>query len=114
MTRTQIQLPDDLFREAKRFADREEMSMAELVRHSLELFMHCTAPAAGKAREGKWTMPVARDMKTFGDPFEDPDWRVKLHMRGMMPDDLDRVAEPAFRAGRAASGASGARKGGAK
>ena len=36
MTRTQIQLPDALYAQAKRLAEREEMSLAELVRRGLE------------------------------------------------------------------------------
>jgi len=35
MTRTQIQLPDALYAQAQRLAEREEMSLAELVRRGL-------------------------------------------------------------------------------
>ena len=36
MIKTQIQLPDHLYREAKRVAEEYEMSFAEVVRRSLE------------------------------------------------------------------------------
>jgi hypothetical protein len=39
MVKTQIQLPDHLFREAKRIAAEYEMSFAEVVRRSLERTM---------------------------------------------------------------------------
>jgi hypothetical protein len=39
MVRTQIQLPDAVYRRAKRLADEREISMAELVRRSLELLL---------------------------------------------------------------------------
>ena len=94
MTRTQIQLPDPLFLRARTFAKREEISLAELVRHSLEMFLRCAAPGAAEdAPKEEWTFPVVRDLRSFGDPFDDPDWRVKLHMRGMMEDEALGVAE---------------------
>jgi len=39
MTRTQIQLPDDLYRRAKSFAAARELSLAEVTRRGLELFL---------------------------------------------------------------------------
>lgn len=39
MTRTQIQLPDALYRRAKAFAAARELSLAELTRRGLELFL---------------------------------------------------------------------------
>ena len=35
MTRTQIQLPDDLYQRAKEFAADREISLAELIRNGL-------------------------------------------------------------------------------
>jgi len=55
MTRTQIQLPDALYDRAKRFAAERELSLAELTRRGLELFLDrfpAHAPA-GKA----WKLP---------------------------------------------------------
>ena len=39
MTRTQIQLPDELYKRAKDFAAKRELSLAELTRRGLELFL---------------------------------------------------------------------------
>ncbi len=39
MTRTQIQLPDELYRRAKAFAAARELSLAELTRRGLEMFL---------------------------------------------------------------------------
>jgi len=39
MTRTQIQLPDELYKRAKAFAVRREISLAEMTRRGLELFL---------------------------------------------------------------------------
>ena len=55
MTRTQILLPDDLHRRAKRFADDREISLAEIARRGIELFLdrHPTSPAS----RADWTLP---------------------------------------------------------
>jgi len=39
VTRTQIQLPDQLYRRAKTFAADRELSLAEITRRGLELFL---------------------------------------------------------------------------
>ncbi len=39
MTRTQIQLPDQLYQRAKSFAAERELSLAEITRRGLELFL---------------------------------------------------------------------------
>lgn len=39
MTRTQIQLPDELYQRAKAFAAKRELSLAEITRRGLELFL---------------------------------------------------------------------------
>jgi len=39
MVRTQIQLPDRLYRQAKAFAADHELSLAEITRRGLELFL---------------------------------------------------------------------------
>ena len=110
MTRTQIQLPDSLFLRARTFAQREEISLAELVRHSLEMFLRCAAPGAAKdAPKEEWTLPLVRDLRSFGDPFDDPDWRAKLHSRGMMEEEELGVAEATPTAVRKATGGRGAK-----
>ena len=39
MTRTQIQLPDELYERAKRFGSARELSLAEMTRRGLEMFL---------------------------------------------------------------------------
>lgn len=55
MIRTQIQLPDELYQRAKIFAAQREVSMAEITRRGLELFLdrfpECPAPKEG------WKLP---------------------------------------------------------
>ena len=56
MTRTQIQLPDDLYRRAKALAADREISLAELVRNGREYMLSALTPpnAEGQGLE----MPV--------------------------------------------------------
>jgi hypothetical protein len=55
MMRTQIQLPDELYRRAKRFAAEREMSLAEMTRRGLELLLD-RYPPAGSPRQ-PWSLP---------------------------------------------------------
>jgi hypothetical protein len=74
MTRTMIQLPDELYRASKGLSDRLEISLAELVRRGLE-YMVSVSPAG---RTDPWTLPAARGLGGT-DPFADPNWRADLH-----------------------------------
>jgi len=55
MTRTQIQLPDDLYRRAKAFAEERELSLAEIARRGIELFIsrYPVEPTSGR----EWKLP---------------------------------------------------------
>jgi hypothetical protein len=55
MTRTQIQLPDELYKRARRVADQRELSLAEMTRRGLELFLARFPEAA--APETGWSLP---------------------------------------------------------
>jgi hypothetical protein len=55
MIRTQIQLPDELYQRAKRFAAEREMSLAEMTRRGLELLLD-RYPSAG-TRSKPWSLP---------------------------------------------------------
>ena len=55
MTRTQIQLPNDLYRRAKRFAEEREISLAELMRRGLELWLE-RYPEESDGRQD-WKLP---------------------------------------------------------
>ncbi len=58
MTRTQIQLPYDLYQRAKAFAAEREISLAEVTRRGLEIFL-ARFPDPGTARQG-WKLPLVR------------------------------------------------------
>lgn len=58
MTRTQIQLPEPLFRNLKRIAGERDWSLAELVRRGMEAYVR-TCPELTENRK-QWTMPVLR------------------------------------------------------
>jgi hypothetical protein len=55
MTRTQIQLPDPLYRRAKAFAADRELSLAEITRRGLELFLDRYADPPSRATP--WRLP---------------------------------------------------------
>lgn len=56
MTRTQVHLPDSLYRRVKRFAEAREISLAEVVRRGVEMLLdrHPESPASRSA----WSLPV--------------------------------------------------------
>lgn len=55
MTRTQVQLPDALYARAKRITERQEMSLAELVRRGLEHMVRVYR--AGDESPPAWQVP---------------------------------------------------------
>lgn len=56
MTRTQILLPDELYQRAKRFSKARELSLAEITRRGIELFL-ARYPEPGQTRSD-WTLPM--------------------------------------------------------
>jgi hypothetical protein len=71
MVKTQIQLPDELYREAKRVAREREVSFAEVVRRGLEYITRVYPPARNPAE--RWSPPAPRRMGDFVAAVED--WR---------------------------------------
>ncbi len=58
MTRTQIQLPEPLFGRIKRIAHVRDVSVAEIIRRGMELYVQtCTET---QATPKAWTMPILR------------------------------------------------------
>lgn len=58
MIKTQIQLPEELFRQVRRFAAEREWSLAETFRRGAELLLQVHPPnPASKALE--WTPPMS-------------------------------------------------------
>jgi len=66
MVKTQIQLPDHLFREAKRIAAEYEMSFAEVVRRSLER----TMPGYPPKSSAPWHPPEPLDLGPVSPPLK--------------------------------------------
>jgi len=60
MVKTQVQFPDPLYREAKRVAEEQEMSFAEVVRRGLEMVIQGYPP--GRSPGDRWKLPPARKM----------------------------------------------------
>jgi hypothetical protein len=71
MVRTQIQLPDALYAQAKRLAEAQEVSLAELVRRGLEHMLRLYR--ADEAPAPEWRLPGPLDLGPFVAPVED--WR---------------------------------------
>ncbi len=73
MTRTQVQLPDELYRRVKLLAAEKEISLAEVVRHGLAYILSVNPP--GRSRKGRWSLDAPVLTPLVADPFASPDWR---------------------------------------
>ena len=71
MIKTQIQLPDHLYRETKRIAADYEMSFAEVVRRSLEK----TIPSYPPRTPVPWSLPKPVNLE-LRCPIDDDEWRL--------------------------------------
>ena len=71
MVRTQIQLPNALYEEAKRVAREREMSLAEVVRRGVE-YITQVYPPVGSGEP--WRPPAPSDLGPFQASQED--WRL--------------------------------------
>ena len=78
MIKTQIQMPDELYRAAKDMARRREMSLAELVRRGIEYMLAVYPPLPDNPP--KWELPKPVNIGLTCDPFADPDWRISANM----------------------------------
>jgi len=58
VTRTQIQLPEPLFKRLKKIAAQRDWSVAELIRRGMETYVQ-TCPEVNQPATA-WTMPVLR------------------------------------------------------
>ena len=75
MIKTQVQIPDALFKRAKELATAKEWSFAEVVRRGLE---HMTATNPPQRRAGrKWSLPPPRRLGAFLAPEQD--WTALSH-----------------------------------
>ncbi|MEN9283109.1 MAG: hypothetical protein RLZZ179_602 [Verrucomicrobiota bacterium] len=62
MNKTQIQVPEELFREVRAFARRREWSLAETFRRGVELLLQVypEQPAVPRAQHAQWQPPTSR------------------------------------------------------
>ena len=65
MVRTQIQLPDELYREAKRIAAEQEISLAEVLRRGLEHMQRIYPP---RPNDRPWQPPKPTALGPFRAP----------------------------------------------
>ena len=88
MIRTQIQLPDEIYRAAKELAARKEWSLAEVVRRGVESILLSYPEFLSSSK--KWKLPESRPLG--GDAFfENPDWRYEINLaRGMVQESKAR------------------------
>ena len=56
MTRTQVLLPDELHRRLRRFSETREISLAEIVRRGVELYLDRHPELSGG--RAVWTLPT--------------------------------------------------------
>ena len=75
MVKTQVQIPDRLFHEAKRLAEENEMSFAEVVRKGLEEIIRHHPP--GRACAESWAVPGPFDLGEILAPEEE--WAALCH-----------------------------------
>lgn len=74
MIKTQVQIPDELYRRAKQIAKEREWSLAEVMRRGLE-YMDRTHPPLV---EPVGTLPLL-DATHFSVQFDDQDFRAIAH-----------------------------------
>jgi len=67
MRRTQIQLPEPLWKEVNQVAELEDWSMAEVIRRGTECFVR---RYRGKSDRDPWTPPEAKDLGDFKIPTD--------------------------------------------
>ena len=80
MTRTQIQLPDGLYGRTRRYADWREISLAEVFRNAVEMYLNVHASAEDSASPAVgWRVPTCRSTGMKADPFVDENWREHLY-----------------------------------
>lgn len=75
MVKTQVQIPDRLYREAKRIAAENEMSFAEVVRRGIEQIVRHFP--SGRQRPTDWRPPRPRDLGRTLAPEEK--WTTLSH-----------------------------------
>lgn len=79
MIKTQVQIPDDLYRCVKRLAECQEWTIAEALRRAAELLLAVRSPGDSVNRAISRLAPPA-NTQMRADPFADPDWRMHTNL----------------------------------
>ena len=90
MTKTQIQVPEDLFAEIKEFARRREWSLAETFRRGAELLLE-TYPHDAPPASTAWQPPTSRRVGWKGltaEQLRDLACAEQIYQRVRFPADL--------------------------
>ena len=69
MIKTQIQIPDDLYRRVKRLAESQEWSLAETLRRAAELLLAVRSPGAGDSRASWQAIPGVKHNRVANSFF---------------------------------------------
>ena len=72
MIKTQVQLPDELYRTAKAIAEQREWSLAEVVRRGIE-YMAIAYPV--RKTEKPWSLPLLQESH-FRPDFDQLDFKA--------------------------------------
>ncbi len=75
MIKTQVQLPDDLYKAAKRVAREREMSLAEVMRRGIEYITRVYPPIQSSQA---WSPPKPQHLGSFLTPADN--WRELANM----------------------------------
>lgn len=70
--KTQIQIPDELYRRVKRLAEAQEWTLAETLRRGAELLL---ASRPIPRVRGEWSLAPPTNVQLTVDPFANPAWR---------------------------------------
>jgi hypothetical protein len=80
MIKTQVQVPDELYRKAKALAKAKEWSLAEVFRRGLEYITTVNDP---DRVEKNWKLPVLKE-EQFVDGFDD------LDLKALVAEEMER------------------------
>jgi hypothetical protein len=78
MARARIQLPDDLYDQARRLAEQKEISFSEVVRRGLEHILRIHPP---RGKLSSWKLDPPANTQLRSNPFANPYWRAETNMR---------------------------------
>ena len=76
MVKTQIQLPEELYAEAKRVAREREVSLADVIRQGVEYITRVYPPLPRRGKQ-KWSPPAPSPMGAYRIPPEE--WRLLVN-----------------------------------